>query len=97
MLRQIWDWILHGDGPRRAPAKKTAPLTRRDELLAAHDDLVHQIAILDAGPANYYDASYFRSRADDLRRVLGEIDAELDALKAENGRRTPRGAVSPRS
>jgi hypothetical protein len=97
MLRQIWDWILHGDGPRRPPAGKAGPSTRRDELLAAHNDLVHQIAILDAGPANYYDASYFRSRADELRRVLAEIDAELDALKAENGRRTAGGAVSPSS
>ena len=51
----------------------------REQLVEARETLIHQIAILEAGPAKGYvgEAEYMRAEAAGLRETLREIEREL--------------------
>ncbi len=54
-----------------------------EQLTDAHEALINQIAILDAGPLRGYpDASaQFASQAGELRTMLKEIESRLEELE----------------
>jgi hypothetical protein len=51
----------------------------RVQLMDARRTLINQIAIMDVGPSRggYGGSARFQAQADELRTVLGEIEAQL--------------------
>jgi hypothetical protein len=58
----------------------------RDQLAEARDNLIRQIAILDAGPAKNLptETEYMRAQSAELRRSLSQIEEQMDAVGPED-------------